>query len=71
MPTAVGLNVNDIAWKNLLFLQAVIDCGVQLQLLGTLHTFQANDDMCDDFTIPAGLQCTAGVVLDLPAHWAQ
>lgn len=59
MRTAVGFNVDDIARQHLLLLQAVVDGGVQLQLLGALHTLQANDDMCDDFTIPACLQCTS------------
>lgn len=57
--TTVSLNVDDIARKNLLLLQAVVNGGVQLQLLGALHTLQANDDMCDHFAIPACLQCTS------------
>lgn len=55
--TAVGLNVDDIPRQHLLLLQAVIDGGVQLQLLGALHAFQTNDDMCDDFAVAACLQC--------------
>jgi len=53
--TAVCFNVDHISWKHFLFLQAVIDCGVQLELLSALHCLQANDDMCDDFAIPSCL----------------
>lgn len=55
--TTVGLNVDDIARQNLFLLQAVVDGGVQLQLFGPLHTFQADDDMRDHFTITSCLQC--------------
>ncbi len=53
--TAVRFNVDHISWKHFLLLQAVIDCGVQLELLSALHCLQANDDMCDDFAIPSCL----------------
>ena len=63
--TAVSLNVDDIPRQNLLFLQAVVDGGIQLQLLGALHTLQANDDVCNDFTIPACLQYPSRVTTRL------
>ncbi len=56
--TAVCLNVDHIAWEHFLLLQAVIDCGVQLELLSALHCLQANDDMCDDLAIPSCLHST-------------
>lgn len=54
--TAVGLDVDDIAGEDLFFLEAVIDGWVQLELLGALHSLKADDDVCDDFAIPPGLQ---------------
>ena len=55
MLTTVGFNVDDVTRQDLLLLEAVIDGGVQLQLLGALHCLQANDNMSDDFAIASRL----------------
>ena len=49
--TTVGFNVDDVACIDPLLLQAVIDGGVQLELLDTPHRLQANDNMADDFAV--------------------
>ena len=61
--TAVCFNVDHIPWEHFLLLQAVIDCRVQLELFSALHRLQADDDVCDDFTIPSCLHSTLGLVV--------
>lgn len=56
--TAVCFNVDHISWEHFFLLQAVIDRGVQLELLSALHCLQANDDMRDDFAVTSCLQST-------------
>lgn len=58
-PTAVCFNVDHISREHFFLLQAVIDCGVQLELLSALHCLQANDDVCDDLAIPSCLHSTS------------
>ena len=53
--TTIGFNVDDIARQHLLFLKAVIDCGIKFELLGALDSLQAYDHMRDDFAVPACL----------------
>ena len=59
--TAVCFNVDHISWEHFLLLQAVIDGGVQLELLSALDCFQADDDMCDDLAIASCLHNTVSV----------
>lgn len=49
--TAVGFNVDDVACIHPLLLQAVIDGGIQLELLDAPHRLQADDNMADDLAI--------------------
>mmetsp|Transcript_8854 Transcript_8854/g.29507 ORF Transcript_8854/g.29507 Transcript_8854/m.29507 type:complete len:233 (+) Transcript_8854:762-1460(+) len=62
----VGLDVNHVADLHVFFAHGVVNRGIQFQLLGAFHGFQAYDDVAHDFAVPppCGLRLLRGQLRD-------